>query len=334
MPKLSKWQLISDVNNYLQTDYISIQDFADGCAYLLLLDSFVTSKGQKMKLSQCDWNPKKESDRERNIKSFFRQCNHHHLSVPLDIKLDDLVQGKRVAHYDCLSWIWDILLSQGPPNYDALKVRYLASRASGGKFELNSNLLPPDPRIQEKLNSSKFLSELTASSPSNKAYGSEESSIDEISFEKENENEIEEETISTPLLTIPKSFEDDLKKMGESKSPNFLNSQNSKAFQSPFSPYIDGLAAEDLKNLLSDLKTELFLMSEASRKRTEDIQRIQAERDFYFDKLQSLELVASEIAPDLPGADIIREILEEIPLGFNNIKESNNNESFEEDSYF
>ncbi|KAF0692087.1 Aste57867_16778 [Aphanomyces stellatus] len=151
---IGRFELLSWLNEFLETDYTKIEHLADGIAYCQVFDVLYPGK---MALQNVNFHAQYEPEYERNLKILertFESCgiqkvlvarfdNVHH-RPPQELAIKKLVKGVFQEHFEFLHWVHDYVHRTYP---DAIRTYHAYERREqilqkSADTTVNLNLIP------------------------------------------------------------------------------------------------------------------------------------------------------------------------------------------------
>ena len=97
---LGRFELLNWLNRTLSTDYLRLEDCADGVSYAQLLEALHPGT---VPLHKLNFNARREDERQRNIALLTAGLHRANITCPLDLR--KLAKGLFVDHNEFLQWL-------------------------------------------------------------------------------------------------------------------------------------------------------------------------------------------------------------------------------------
>ncbi|ETW05104.1 hypothetical protein, variant 1 [Aphanomyces invadans] len=136
---IGRFELLSWLNEFLETDYTKIEHLADGIAYCQVFDLLYPGK---VPLQQVNFHAQVEPEYERNLKLLQRALET--CGVHKEMAIKKLVRGVFQEHFEFLHWVHDYVHRTYP---DAMRIGNAYARREqifqkSGAVPVNLNLIP------------------------------------------------------------------------------------------------------------------------------------------------------------------------------------------------
>ena len=254
---MGRLELLAWLNDFVETDYPKIEVCCDGIGYAQIIDAIHPGVVPLFKLN---FNAKNKDDYLKNLKILDRSVSK--LKIPKQVPYNTLCNGKFQSNMEFVQWLYSYTVKNAPSAgmfYNGFDKRIEAYCKQKGLKDLTGHYLEVSPHLI----------------PNKTMYRNE--GVDNY----QNAGGERQEFVPYPR---PSNTQNPLDDEDGEQNPNVLESSFSSSAQD-----MGEKRKKQLNDLVLSLENELTEQLYSHKIFLEDINRIEEERNFYYDRLRKIE---------------------------------------------
>ncbi|CAF1032533.1 unnamed protein product, partial [Didymodactylos carnosus] len=288
---LSRHDILQWINNALDANYIKVEDLCTGAAYCQFMEMMFPGS---MQLKKVKFNAKLEHENIQNFKIL--QNSFRAVHIDKIVPVEKLVKGKFQDNFEFVQWFKKFFdANYTPHDYDPVAAREgqpLGPGVSkGGTHTSGTSGLPraalPQPAIRQT----------------------------------QHQNPVSHGSVNPPIQRVPLTSTNQPRQVPNTMKVPQQKISPSTHRQAPAAAPVD----HQLNGETARLQAELEIYHQQTEQFRQQIEGLEKERDFYYQKLRDVELICQE--PDcenLPQIQKVLEVLYATEEGFASPEENGN----------
>lgn len=262
---LSRHEMLSWVNDCLQSNFSKIEDMCSGSAYCNFMDMLFPGSVQMKKVK---WNTKLEHEYISNFKVL--QDSFKKMSVDKIVPVEKLIKGKFQDNFEFLQWFKKLFdANYDPHDYDPIAARGGEAMPSDG---------PTKPSLSSKMPTSRPAAAPRAMPPPRTTPPAKKPSA----------------TLSTTMTQPKKSPPGSTTAVGAPKHAGPASKAGSHTGSASKLNSGGHLNSSGDAGRIQQLQDQIHELKEMNTEHETLIESLEKERDFYFGKLRQIEVLCQE----------------------------------------